>query len=89
MGHSTYLLIQAGQESFKSITRSYYRNAIGAVVVYDVTSRESFNHIQKWIEEVKESGNEVIQFILVGNKCDLTNKLSRVNSEGKLVSRKD
>ena len=67
-------LIQAGQESFKSITRSYYRNAIGAVVCYDVTNKESFKSVQKWIEEVKESGNEHLQFILVGNKSDLKNK---------------
>lgn len=57
MGHRKLIIIQAGQESFKSITRSYYRNGIGAVVVYDITNRESFNHVQKWIEEVKESGN--------------------------------
>lgn len=74
MGHGTSALSQAGQESFKSITRSYYRNAVGAVVVYDVTNRESFVHVQRWIEEVKESGNETMQFILVGNKSDLTKK---------------
>lgn len=47
----------AGQENFKSITRSYYRSAIGALLVYDITRRETFEHLQTWIEEVKANGN--------------------------------
>jgi len=43
-------LSQAGQESFKSITRGYYKNAVGAVLCYDITSRESFAHVSRWFE---------------------------------------
>merc|ERR1712100_431816 len=39
----------AGQESFRSITRSYYRDAAGALLVYDITRRESFNHLTRWL----------------------------------------
>ena len=64
------LLTQAGQESFKAITRGYYRNAVGAIVVYDISSRESFTHIAKWLEEAKSNGPPSLTFILVGNKSD-------------------
>jgi Ras-related protein Rab-2A len=40
----------AGQETFKSITRSYYRGSIGVILVYDITNRDSFNNISKWLD---------------------------------------
>lgn len=43
----------AGQESFKSITRSYYRGAAGALLVYDITRRDTFTHLTRWLEEVR------------------------------------
>ena len=43
----------AGQESFKSITRSYYRGAAGALLCYDITRRDTFNHLTRWLEEVR------------------------------------
>ena len=66
--------IQAGQESFKSITRSYYRGSICALIVYDVTSRDSFENITRWIEETKSYANQQITLILVANKTDLAEK---------------
>ena len=41
----------AGQESFRSITRSYYRGAAGALLVYDITRRDTFKHLSRWLEE--------------------------------------
>ena len=41
--------VQAGQESFRSITRSYYRGAAGALLVYDITRRDTFNHLTTWL----------------------------------------
>ena len=61
----------AGQETFKSITRSYYRGSIGVILVYDITSRESFEDISKWLEETKNFANDKVSIILVGNKTDL------------------
>merc|ERR1712072_165860 len=46
----------AGQESFRSITRSYYRGAAGALLVYDITRRETFTHLTSWLEESKQHG---------------------------------
>ncbi len=63
--------MQAGQESFRSITRSYYRGSIGALLVYDVTNRTSFENLVRWIEEMKENAYSKMAIILVGNKIDL------------------
>jgi Ras-related protein Rab-4B len=60
----------AGGERFSSLGPIYYRGARGAVIVYDVTSRESFEGLEKWIESVKEIARDVVIFI-VGNKKDL------------------
>ncbi|KAL4479867.1 hypothetical protein ABPG74_020383 [Tetrahymena malaccensis] len=72
----------AGQESFKSITRSYYRGSICAFLVYDVTNRESFTNIQKWLEETQNYANDKITLVLVGNKIDLANKRQVSYDEG-------
>ncbi len=48
----------AGQESFRSITRSYYRGAQGALLVFDITKRSSFLHLQSWLEEVRRQGTD-------------------------------
>jgi len=61
----------AGQESFRSITRSYYRGAAGCLLVYDVTSRKSFLNARSWLAEVREHADPHVSCILVGNKVDL------------------
>jgi small GTP-binding protein len=60
----------AGQERFRNITVSYFRGAHGMAVVYDVTSRETFEWIEYWIEEAKRHAGDDVKFVLVGNKCD-------------------
>jgi Ras-related protein Rab-2A len=64
----------AGQEAFKSITRSYYRGSIGVILVYDITNRDSFNNISKWLDETKSYANDKITVMLVANKTDLEAK---------------
>lgn len=51
------IVAQAGQESFRSITRSYYRGAAGALLVYDITRRDTFNHLTRWLEEARQNSN--------------------------------
>ena len=63
----------AGQERYKSITTAYYKGAKGAFVVYDITRRETFNNVNKWIGDLKTSGNEDVYILLIGNKSDLEN----------------
>ncbi|XP_062450188.1 ras-related protein Rab-42 [Rhea pennata] len=62
----------AGQERFRSITRSFYRSAAGALLVFDVTNRASFEHVTEWYHEAaggRAAGK--VAFVLVGHKCDL------------------
>lgn len=61
----------AGTESFRAITRSYYRGAAGCLLVYDVTSRKSFMNARTWLADVREHADPQLTCILVGNKVDL------------------
>mmetsp|Transcript_6551 Transcript_6551/g.9524 ORF Transcript_6551/g.9524 Transcript_6551/m.9524 type:complete len:212 (-) Transcript_6551:46-681(-) len=60
----------AGQESFRSITRSYYRGACGALLLYDISRKETFDSLINWLNDAKEHSNEKMTIVLVGNKCD-------------------
>ena len=61
----------AGQENFRSITRAYYRSAAGALLMFDLTRRESFDKLSDWLQETLENGNPHMVIVLVGNKLDL------------------
>mmetsp|Transcript_18808 Transcript_18808/g.40413 ORF Transcript_18808/g.40413 Transcript_18808/m.40413 type:complete len:261 (+) Transcript_18808:583-1365(+) len=60
----------AGQDRFRSIIRSYYRRTQGALLVYDITNRASFDHARGWLEEAKSAADEDLTITLVGNKRD-------------------
>eukprot|EP00002_Diphylleia_rotans_P012636 TRINITY_DN2476_c0_g3_i3.p1 TRINITY_DN2476_c0_g3~~TRINITY_DN2476_c0_g3_i3.p1 ORF type:complete len:220 (-),score=51.28 TRINITY_DN2476_c0_g3_i3:183-842(-) len=60
----------AGQERFRSVTRSYYRGAAGALLVYDITNRQTYNNIANWLSDARNLANEDIVMVLVGNKKD-------------------
>uniref|UniRef100_A0A4W5N9L2 Ras-related protein Rab-15 n=1 Tax=Hucho hucho TaxID=62062 RepID=A0A4W5N9L2_9TELE len=60
----------AGQERYQTITKQYYRRAQGIILVYDITSSSSFQHILKWASDVDEFAPDEVQRILVGNKAD-------------------
>jgi Ras-related protein Rab-1A len=61
----------AGQERFRVIAKSYYRGAQFTIVTFDLTNRESFDNVEKWISDVINNGNDKIKFLLVGTKSDL------------------
>ncbi|KAL9000255.1 MAG: hypothetical protein Q9188_005709, partial [Gyalolechia gomerana] len=61
----------AGQETYKSITRSYFRGASGALLVYDITRRSTFDHATEWLTDLRQIAEEGIVVVLVGNKSDL------------------
>ena len=67
----------AGQDRFRSVTRSYYRGAAGALLVYDITNRDSYNHIGMWLNDARTLGNADVSLILVGNKTDLENDVNK------------
>ena len=71
----------AGQERYRAITAAYYRGAIGALLVYDMTKRESFENCERWLRELRAHADPSIVAMLVGNKCDLRH-LQQVDVEG-------
>ena len=79
----------AGQESFRSITRSYYRGAAGALLVYDVTRRETFNHLTRWLEEARLNANANMVVMLIGNKSDLEHRRAVSTEEGENFASKN
>ena len=79
----------AGQETFKSIIRSYYRNSDGCILTFDVTNRKSFENINKWIDELQLYSNyEKLSVIIIGNKIDLENQRAVSMEEAEKLSLK-
>ena len=78
---------QAGQESFRSITRSYYRGAAGALLVYDITRRETFAHLASWLEDARQHANPQMTVMLIGNKSDLSHRRAVTTEEGAAFAR--
>jgi len=73
----------AGQESFRSITRSYYRGAAGALLVYDITRRDTFKHLSRWLDEARQHSQSNMVIMLIGNKNDLEHRRAVSYEEGK------
>nr|GEU53872.1 Ras-related protein RABA4d-like [Tanacetum cinerariifolium]GEU87527.1 Ras-related protein RABA4d-like [Tanacetum cinerariifolium]GEU95056.1 Ras-related protein RABA4d-like [Tanacetum cinerariifolium] len=63
----------AGQERYRAVTSAYYRGAVGAMLVYDMTKRQTFDHMTRWLEELRGHADKNIVIMLIGNKCDLVN----------------
>lgn len=61
----------AGQERYRAITNAYYRGALGALLVYDITKLSTFENVERWLAELREHADSNIVIMLVGNKCDL------------------
>jgi small GTP-binding protein len=70
----------AGQEKYKALTKNYYRDAVGAIVVYDVTRPETLESAKGWIKDLKEKAGSDVVMLLVGNKIDLV-ELREVRKE--------
>mmetsp|Transcript_24733 Transcript_24733/g.39743 ORF Transcript_24733/g.39743 Transcript_24733/m.39743 type:complete len:193 (+) Transcript_24733:101-679(+) len=76
----------AGQEQFRTITRNYYRGAQGVLLVYDITNKDSFKHVAKWIKDVENYAEPGVSVVLLGNKCDLEDKRQVTRSEGQAIA---
>ena len=74
----------AGQERFKSVAVSFIKKAEGVILIYDIGNKATFESLEEWIKNIKESGKENLPIILVGNKCDLPPEKRKVELiEGK------
>lgn len=78
----------AGQEKFRSITRSYYRGAAGALLVYDITRRDTYDHLTSWLDDCRKYSNQNLTIMLVGNKSDLEGKREVSTEEGQAFAAK-
>ncbi|XP_027165797.1 ras-related protein RABA5c-like [Coffea eugenioides] len=76
----------AGQERFRAVTSAYYRGAFGALLVYDISRRTTFESIPRWLDELKTHSDTTVARMLVGNKCDLENIRDVSVEEGKSLA---
>ena len=65
----------AGQERFRTITKNFYKDAMGVILVYDCTNGNSFENIRTWVQQINIHASDSISKILIGNKCDMPNKM--------------
>lgn len=78
----------AGQERYRAITSVYYRGAVGALVLYDITKPATFENLDKWISELKEHADPCVCIMIVGNKTDLRSQRVVSTEEGRLLAEK-
>lgn len=78
----------AGQERYRAITSAFYRGAMGALIVYDITKRDSFDAVERWLKELKYNADSRIVVMLIGNKCDLKQQRQVSIQDGTNVARK-
>ncbi|KAI3948418.1 hypothetical protein MKW98_019168 [Papaver atlanticum] len=72
----------AGQERYRAITSAYYRGAVGALLVYDVTRHITFENIERWLKELREHTDPNIVVMLIGNKADLRHLVAVSSDDG-------
>ena len=65
----------AGQERFRTITQTYYKGAMGIILVYDCTEEATFNNISNWLKQIDTHASQGVAKILVANKIDLPNRI--------------
>ncbi|XP_054801098.1 ras-related protein RABA5a [Prosopis cineraria] len=76
----------AGQERFRAVTSAYYRGAVGALLVYDISRRQTFDSIGRWLNELHTHSDMNVVTILVGNKSDLKEAREVSTAEGKALA---
>ncbi|XP_044498113.1 ras-related protein RABA5c-like [Mangifera indica] len=76
----------AGQERFRAVTSAYYRGAFGALLVYDISRRSTFQSVSRWLDELNTHSDTTVARMLVGNKCDLESIREVSVEEGKSLA---
>ena len=71
-----------GQEIYKSLISNFYRNSSLAVILYSIDNKESFEHAENWLNDLKSQANPDVRIFLVGNKCDLEESRQVTKEEG-------
>jgi len=79
----------AGQERYRAITSAYYRGAVGALLVYDISKHATFKNVERWLQELRENADRNIVIMLVGNKSDLRHLREVPTEEAKEFAEKN
>ncbi|KAL3517874.1 hypothetical protein ACH5RR_020463 [Cinchona calisaya] len=79
----------AGQERFRAVTSAYYRGAVGALIVYDISRKTTFESIKRWLDELNTHCDTTVARMLVGNKCDLEDIRDVSMEEGKSLAEEE
>ncbi|KAF9664304.1 hypothetical protein SADUNF_Sadunf16G0004400 [Salix dunnii] len=79
----------AGQERYRAITSAYYRGAVGALLVYDITKRQTFDNVQRWLRELRDHADSNIVIMMAGNKSDLKHLRAVQEEDGHALAEKE
>lgn len=79
----------AGQERYRAITSAYYRGAVGALLVYDITKRPTFDNVQRWLRELRANADSNIVVLMAGNKSDLSHLRAVDEQDGQSLAEKE
>ncbi|XP_027062090.1 ras-related protein YPT3 [Coffea eugenioides] len=79
----------AGQERYRAITSAYYRGAVGALLVYDVTRRSTFENVERWLRELRDHTDPNVVVMLIGNKSDLRHLVAVSTEDGKALAERE
>ncbi|XP_057495070.1 ras-related protein RABA1d-like [Actinidia eriantha] len=79
----------AGQERYRAITSAYYRGAVGALLVYDVTRHSTFENVERWLRELRDHTDPNIVVMLIGNKSDLCHLVAVSTEDGKSFAERE
>lgn len=76
----------AGQERYRAITSAYYRGAVGCLLIFDITKRQSFENLTRWLRELRDHADSNIVIMVVGNKSDLRHLRSVTEDQGRQLA---
>lgn len=79
----------AGQERYRAITSAYYRGAVGAFLVYDITKKQTFDNVQRWLRELRDHADSNIVIMMAGNKSDLNHLRTVSEQDGRALAEKE
>lgn len=79
----------AGQERYRAITSAYYRGAVGALLVYDITKRQTFENVQRWLRELRDHADSNIVIMMAGNKSDLNHLRAVPPEDAQMLAEKE
>ena len=71
----------AGSERYRSVASSHFRSAVGALLVFDISSSNSFKMLDYWLDKLRQSADPRCQVVLMANKCDLEESQREVRTE--------